>query len=84
MGYSLGIDLSTQSVSICVYDIKLLKIVFELSVPYTSLEEMKNSKMNSHTLLIPKNEGQAEQDPYIFLVALDYIRSEERRVGKEC
>ncbi len=73
MGYSLGIDLSTQSVSICVYDIKLLKIVFELSVPYTSLEEMKNSKMNSHTLLIPKNEGQAEQDPYIFLVALDYI-----------
>ena len=73
MGYSLGIDLSTQSVSICIYDIEQLKIIFELSIPYTNLEEMKDSKMDSQTLLIPQNEGQAEQDPYIFLVALDCI-----------
>jgi len=73
MGYSLGIDLSTQSLSICVYDIEQLKIIYELSAPYIILEEIQNSKMDVNTLLIPQNEGQAEQDPYIFLVALDHI-----------
>ncbi len=70
--YSLGIDLSTQSLTLSVLSYKNFKNELNISVAFNSLEEINNSSMNKNTLLIDSNiEGKAEQDTNIFLIALD-------------
>ena len=70
--YSLGIDLSTQSLTLSVLNYKNFKNEINISVAFNSLEEINNSSMNKNTLLIDSNiEGKAEQDTNIFLIALD-------------
>ena len=70
--YSLGIDLSTQSLTLSVLNYKNLKNELNISVAFNSLEEINKSSMNKNTLLIDSNiEGKAEQDINIFLIALD-------------
>ena len=70
--YSLGIDLSTQSLTLSVLNYKSFKNELNISIAFNSLEEINNSSMNKNTLLIDSNiEGKAEQDTNIFLIALD-------------
>ena len=70
--YSLGIDLSTQSLTLSVLNYKNFKNELNISIAFNSLEEINNSSMNKNTLLIDSNiEGKAEQDTNIFLIALD-------------
>ena len=70
--YTLGIDLSTQSLTLSIINYKTYKNDLNISVAFNSLEEIKNSPMNKNTLLIDsKINGKAEQDINIFLAALD-------------
>lgn len=70
--YTLGIDLSTQSLTLSVLDIKTFKNIINISIPFNSLDEIKNSKMNVDTMLIDSSiEGVAEQDINIFLSSID-------------
>lgn len=70
--YTLGIDLSTQSITLSIVNCENYKNELNISIAFNSLEEMKYSKMNKNTLLIDSNiKGKAEQDINIFLAALD-------------
>lgn len=70
--YTLGIDLSTQSLTLSVLNYKNLKNELNISIAFNSLEEINKSSMNKNTLLIDSDiEGKAEQDINIFLTALD-------------
>lgn len=70
--FTLGIDLSTQSLTLSILNYKNFKNEINISVAFNSLEEINNSSMNKNTLLIDSNiEGKAEQDTNIFLIALD-------------
>ena len=70
--YTLGIDLSTQSITLSIINCENYKNELNISIAFNSLEEMRYSKMNKNTLLIDSNiNGKAEQDINIFLAALD-------------
>ena len=70
--YTLGIDLSTQSLSLSIVNYKTYKNDINISIAFNSLEEIKDSPMDKNTLLInSKINGKAEQDINIFLAALD-------------
>lgn len=70
--YTLGIDLSTQSLTLSIINYKTYKNELNISIAFSSLEEIKHSKMNKNTLLVDSNiNGKAEQDIDIFLAALD-------------
>ncbi len=71
MSLYLGIDLSTQSVSACVYDSNKMEVVSTVSVAFGKMSEIANSPMDKDSLLIVNNGDKSEQDPMIFLVALD-------------
>ncbi|MGL5956852.1 MAG: FGGY family carbohydrate kinase [Brevinema sp.] len=71
MATYLGIDLSTQSISACVYNGR--EIVQMISVSYAEMPEIDSSLMDKQHLIIPKRIGQAEQDPMIFLCAVDRL-----------
>ena len=67
----LGIDLSTQSCTFCVLDTDKKAILKSVSSNFRSLPQMKASPMDPESLLIPAPTGCAEQDPAIFLHALE-------------
>lgn len=70
--YTLGIDLSTQSVTLSILNYETKKNELNISVAFNSLEEIKKTSMNKNSLLIYSNvRGKAEQDPNIFLAALN-------------
>ena len=70
--HTLGIDLSTQSITLSIINCENYKNELNISAAFNSLEEIKTSKMNKNTLLIDSNiNGKAEQDINIFLAALD-------------
>ncbi|MGL4676387.1 MAG: FGGY family carbohydrate kinase [Brevinema sp.] len=68
---TLGIDLSTQSCSLCILDTNKKKSVISHSTIYRDLPQIKKSPMDRESLLIPAPNGCAEQDPSIFLYALE-------------
>ena len=75
--YTLGIDLSTQSITLSIINCENYKNELNISIAFNSLEEIKYSKMNKNTLIIDSNiKGKAEQDINIFLAALDKSLSE--------
>lgn len=70
--FTLGIDLSTQSLTLSILNYKNFKNELNISVPFNSLDEINESLMNKNALLIDSDvEGKAEQDINIFLIALD-------------
>lgn len=76
MSLYLGLDLSTQSMSASVYNSKTMMVEQEISINFGQMVEIESSKIDKKTLLIPKKEGQAEQDPMIFLMAIDHLLSD--------
>lgn len=71
MGLYLGIDLSTQSVSSCVYDSEKMEVLSTVSVAFGKMLEIDNSDMDRESLLVKNNGDKAEQEPMIFLIAID-------------
>jgi xylulokinase len=77
---SLGLDISTQSLSASVLDIDGRKKLVEISLDY-----LKDSRLNTFGIrapdyiLPPRFEGEADQPPLIFLAALDAILSDLKK-----
>jgi len=71
---TLGLDVSTQSLSAVVLDIDSCVKLIELSLDY-----LKDTRLNTFEIrepdyiLLPGSEGEADQPPFMFLAALDAI-----------
>lgn len=77
--YSLGIDMSTQSVTAVVIDIDTRTQVLHKSINYKALPTTENTGIMEDFLLPPREEGDASQPVKLFLIALDAILSEVAR-----
>lgn len=70
--YTLGIDLSTQSITLSILNYQTQKNELNISVAFREIIESSRSLMDRKTLLIKTNiEGKAEQDISIFLTSLE-------------
>ena len=77
---SLGLDVSTQSLSASVLDIDERKKLIEFSLDY-----LKDRRLNTFGIqepdyiLPPRSDGEADQPPVMFLAALDAIFSDLKK-----
>lgn len=72
--YTLGIDLSTQSLTLSLLNYKTKTNELNISVAFSEILKTESSSMNRKTLLIDSDiEGKAEQDPNIFLISLEKL-----------
>ena len=74
MIYTLGIDISTQSITAVILDFKNKEIVQECSLSYTSDKRFIKYELDSQTKALPETvSGLVEQPPLLFLDALDNV-----------
>jgi xylulokinase len=77
---TIGLDISTQSISAAVLDIDARSIMYEHSINY-----LKDARLNIYGirkedyLLPPENEGEASQPALMFFAALDAIFSDLKK-----
>ena len=73
---SLGLDLSTQSISAVLIDVDSRDIVYRYSIDYQKDVRLnKYGIQGQNYILPPKNEGEANQPAKMFLAALDALFS---------
>lgn len=82
--YVMGIDVSTQSISIVILEINIQDmkfcIVFEHSIGYTDWQRLLDYGIDSISKLLPsKYDGEANQPPLMFLDALDLILTQTQK-----
>jgi xylulokinase len=71
---SLGLDLSTQSISAVVLDIDLRTKVFEHSLDYCSDARLNGYGIRREDYILPPDDtGEASQPPAMFFAAIDVI-----------
>ncbi len=81
MKYTLGIDISTQSITAVVLDFREKVIVQECSLSYTSHEHFSQYPLEPQTKALPDTvPGLVEQPPLLFLDALDTVLAEIHRI----
>ncbi len=81
---SLGIDLSTQSITGALVDPKAGTVVDSRSISYVDDPRLCGCGIDHKTLLIPpRKEGEADQPPLLFLEALEALFSDMLRDGVE-
>lgn len=74
MRYSLGIDISTQSISAVVLDTDTLSIVYEHSLDYWRDLRLNTFGIRQEDYILPpETEGEANQPAGLFLAALDAL-----------
>ena len=79
---SLGLDLSTQSLSAVLIDIDSREIVKQLSLDYQKDARLKKYGIQGQNYILPpKHEGEANQPPKMFLAALDAIFADMKSSG---
>jgi xylulokinase len=79
---SLGLDLSTQSLSAVLIDIDSRAIVHRLSIDYQKDARLKKYGIQGENYILPpKHEGEANQPPKMFLAALDAIFTDMKAAG---
>ncbi len=72
--YSLGLDLSTQSLSAAVIDIDAQQILLEHSLNYVKDDRLNTFGIStSDYILPPRTAGEADQPPLMFMAALDAL-----------
>jgi xylulokinase len=80
MSYSLGLDVSTQSISTVVLDMDTWSVIWEHSLDYC-----RDSRLNffgirpEDYILPPETEGEANQPVGMFLTALDALLTDLKR-----
>ena len=80
---SLGLDISTQSISAILIDVDTRDIVYRYSLNY-----QKDARLNKYGIqgqnyiLQPKNEGEANQPAKMFLAALEAIFADMKSAGQ--
>ncbi|MBW2623816.1 MAG: xylulose kinase, partial [Deltaproteobacteria bacterium] len=70
-GLSLGLDLSTQSITAVVLDIETREIIFSHSLDYRADPRLTGSGIGDDYIISPGTPGEADQPPELFYRALD-------------
>ncbi len=79
---SLGLDLSTQSISAVLIDIDSREIIFQYTLDYQQDARLKKYGIQGQNYILPpKNEGEANQPPKMFLAALEAIFADMKAKG---
>ena len=78
---ALGLDSSTQSLSAVVIDIDTAEKCFEHSLDYRADARLNQFGIGEDYILPPKEEGEAEQPPLMYLASLDAMFIDMREAG---
>ena len=79
MRYSLGLDISTQSISAVVLDMDTWSLVWEHSLDYCRDNRLGTFGIRSEDYILPpETEGEANQPAGLFLAALDALFADLR------
>ena len=81
---TLGLDASTQSLSAVLLDIASGKTIWSRSLAYRDDPRLSGLGFEHETLIIPPREaGEAEQPPLLFVAALDALLSDLKASGQD-
>ena len=75
---ALGLDSSTQSLSAVVIDIDTAEKYFEHSLDYRADARLNGFGIGADYILPPREEGEAEQPPLMYLASLDAMFTDMR------
>jgi xylulokinase len=75
---SLGLDLSTQSLSAVLLDLETGSVVWAHSLDYLADERLRQFGLREDYLLWPRVPGEADQPPQLFFRALDALFADLR------
>ena len=78
---ALGLDSSTQSLSAVVIDIDAAEKCFEHSLDYRTDARLNQFGIGEDYILPPREEGEAEQPPLMYLASLDALFADMREAG---
>ena len=78
---ALGLDSSTQSLSAVVIDIDTTEKCFEHSLDYRTDARLNQFGIGEDYILPPREEGEAEQPPLMYLASLDALFADMREAG---
>ena len=78
---ALGLDSSTQSLSAVVIDIDTAEKCFEHSLDYRADARLNGFGIGADYILPPREEGEAEQPPLMYLASLDALFADMREAG---
>lgn len=78
---ALGLDSSTQSLSAVVIDIDAAEKYFEHSLDYRTDARLNQFGVGEDYILSPREEGEAEQPPLMYLASLDALFADMREAG---
>ncbi len=78
---ALGLDSSTQSLSAVVIDIDAAEKCFEHSLDYRTDARLNPFGVGEDYVLSPREEGEAEQPPLMYLASLDALFADMREAG---
>lgn len=78
----LGLDSSTQSLSAVVVDRRTAQVVHALGVTYKTDPRLSGYGLDPETVLLPpRNPGEADQPPLLFLASLEALFSDLKKSG---
>ena len=77
----LGLDSSTQSLSAIVIDIDTAEKCFEHSLDYRADTRLNGFGIGEDYILPPREDGEAEQPPLMYLASLDAMFTDMREAG---
>ena len=78
---ALGLDSSTQSLSAVVIDIDTAEKYFEHSLDYRADARLNRFGIGEDYILPPREAGEAEQPPLMYLASLDAMFADIREAG---
>ena len=78
---ALGLDSSTQSLSAIIIDIDTAEKCFEHSLDYRADARLNRFGIGEDYILPPREEGEAEQPPLMYLASLDAMFTDMREAG---
>ncbi len=78
---ALGLDSSTQSLSAIVIDIDTAEKCFAHSLDYRADARLNGFGIGEDYILPPREEGEAEQPPLMYLASLDAMFTDMREAG---
>jgi xylulokinase len=78
---ALGLDLSTQSLSVAALDIDAAQKIYDLSLDYAKDHRLLNFGITDTYILPAKTQGEANQPVKMYLAALDALFSDMAKEG---
>ena len=80
--YTLGIDCSTQGMKAILLDVNERRIINQIELNYSKDERLNRFGINFKEYIVPPREfGEAEQPPLMYLAALDAVLSDLKDSG---